>query len=151
MNVTSPPPDEPELFSWWQPLIAVARRVRDEHEPFAIHLDEFAFRGWVHRRGKAALSVYEYVPTRSDLVCDDDGQTYAFHWFDTNPEKGRIKSLELFSAMLAAGLPMVPMPDPSDWAVASGYFDDEYESPPRHHSRRARPWARSRARLRVVR
>ncbi|MBA3653482.1 MAG: hypothetical protein H0W70_04740 [Actinobacteria bacterium] len=139
MNVVPPPVDQPELFAWWAPLIAVAERLRAEREPWTLHVGEFRFRGWVKRSCKATLSVYEYEPSGRDLICDEAGNTYLFRLFADSTHKGRLKRIERDHAMYEASIPFAevdfPPPDPC------------FEPPDR---RRSRPWAQSRARLWLV-
>jgi hypothetical protein len=143
MQVVPPPPEAPQLFSWWSPLLAVGRRLHDAGEPWVLHLDEFRFRGWVKRPGKATLSVYEYAPTGRDVICDAAGNTYRYRAFEATPTRGRIERCDRDTAMIEAGVPFA--------AVAFPEPDDDAFSPPAPERSRPRPWARSRAQLRVVR
>ena len=145
MNVIAPDSGEPDLFAWWTPLLAVARRLREEHEPWALHVDDFRFRGWVKRAGKATLSVYQYRPTLRDVVCDAAGNAYLFQPFTATPEKGRIKQCRRDTAMFDAGVPFIPLEN--DEPYDGG--DYAAESRPRRRSS-FRPRARSRAHLRLL-
>jgi hypothetical protein len=138
MKVTAPAEGQPELFEWWCPLLAVGRRLRETGEPWTLQLDDFAFRGWVKRQGKATLFVYGYSPTGSDVICDAAGNTYQDRHF-SNGERSRLKTCERDTAMFQAGVAFTPAGDGPG-------FDDDYPQ-----RRRPRPWARSRAHLRVVR
>jgi hypothetical protein len=147
MNVSPPPVDAAELFAWWAPLLAVDRRLRETGEPWVLHLDEFRFRGWVKRTGKATLSVFEYGPSGRDVICDAAGNTYRYRPFEASPERGRIEGRDRDTAMFDAGVPFVPVSSPG----FDDFPDPVDDEQPRRRARTARPWSRSRANLRVVR
>ncbi|HZN13906.1 MAG TPA: hypothetical protein VFB78_06555 [Acidimicrobiales bacterium] len=65
MRLIRPEFDEPELLAWWEPLITLARHARLAQPPYAVHLEDFTFRGRVKRSGR---------PWHND-----DGDDYAYN------------------------------------------------------------------------
>jgi hypothetical protein len=76
------PPDADPPLSAFAPLVHLARRVRAEPQPFALHQDEFALRARIDAAGsRPALWWYEFVPDdergRGELVLDEAGRAWA--------------------------------------------------------------------------
>lgn len=143
MRVIEPDPDQPQLHSWWEPLILLARKARLAETPWLVDLGDFSFRGQVPsaRSGpRPLLWVYQYKGSGLDVMCDDDGDTYRFVAFADSPDRGRIKRCDLDDAMFRAGVPFMPVEpsyDDSD-GIDESWYDEAHA--PRQPSRPKRPY-----------
>lgn len=71
--------DDPPVSSY-EPLVALARRLRSQDRYFTVHPDEFTYVGMIDPAASTpALWLYTYAPTRrrgfDDLAVDADGKT----------------------------------------------------------------------------
>jgi hypothetical protein len=110
MRCWMPSPDEPELFDWWRPLLAVSSRVRAERVPWPVHVDEFAFQGRIDRGPRPAIWVYEHRANGGEVLADWDGRAYEFIRHRSGPSLGRFKEIRVRTAIWRARLPDVVEP-----------------------------------------
>ena len=81
LEMWRPPPDEPELVTWWHALVRFARRARQEQVPWFAHVDEFHLVGNIpSTRGRPLLWVYVHDRSRGELFLDDDGVAFLVTW-----------------------------------------------------------------------
>jgi hypothetical protein len=106
----TPPPDQPELFDWWRPLLAVSRRLRLERVPWPIHVDEFRFCGRFERRPRPAVWAYEHRATKGVILADWSGQTYRFIEHRRGRQAGRFTKCDVRVAIWRARVPDVVEP-----------------------------------------
>ena len=78
MKLWTPEPGEPELFEWWQPLVAAARAAMDAALPWPLSLDRFQFAGRIDRAGKPAIYAYAHVVNHGWIFVDPSGQAYEY-------------------------------------------------------------------------
>lgn len=77
MRLWTPEPDEPELLAWYQPLLALGRRLREEGFAFPPRIDDYAFAGRIDRPPRPA--VWTYVHWSGGMVyVDAQAQTYCW-------------------------------------------------------------------------
>lgn len=127
MRWWQPADGQPELFDWWRPLLAAARRGRDDRVPWLIQLDEFILVGRVDRKPRPAVWHYRHQ-AGGYLLADAAGRTYDWAPNRSGRAAGRFKEIRIRHAIWAAGLPEAedqdpPDPDP-DWG------DDEWTDEP---------------------
>jgi hypothetical protein len=120
MEFLRPPSGVPEFLDWWRPLLAFARRARDEEVQWLVHIDEFEFVGQCRSGRQPLLSVYCHSATNGLVIADHDGQPYRFIAYQSGRTPGRFAPIGVRAAVWRAGLttaldPMVAAP-PSAFA-----------------------------------
>jgi hypothetical protein len=154
----TPEPGATALWDWWQPLVALSRRVRQARLGWPVHLDEFELIGRIDRRRRPSIWIYRHLRSRGEIFVDDEAVTYRWIPARSGPSAGRFVPSDIHRSLFGAGLHEFVEPiwydhparhgfDPDD----DGLVDDDDElitpaAPPP-----ARPGRRSRARhLRLV-
>ncbi|MGH9246582.1 MAG: hypothetical protein ACRD29_20185 [Acidimicrobiales bacterium] len=127
MKTWTPPPGEPELFSWWRPLLAFARRARAEQVPWPVYLDEFVIERRVDRPGRPSIWIYRHEEGRGLVMVDDTGTPYRFIVYRRGTSPGRYKEIEPRTAIWHAGLPYAVEPVWYDEPPTRMRRGDEYE------------------------
>jgi hypothetical protein len=110
MNLWQPSPDEPDLFDWWRPLLAVSRLARAERFHWPVYVEEFDFQGRVERGSRPAIWVYEHRRSGREVLADWQGHTYEFIRYRSGRQRGRFKEIDIRSALWRARLPDVVEP-----------------------------------------
>jgi hypothetical protein len=124
MRLWQPSPDQPELFDWWRPLLVVGRLAREDRVPWAIHVEEFAFKGRIERDSRPAIWVYEHKVSGRELLADWKGGTYEFIRYRRGRQLGRFKEISVRIAVWRAGLPDVVEPVAYDHSDVDGDGDE---------------------------
>jgi hypothetical protein len=105
-----PAQGEPELMSWWRPLLAASCRARLERVFWPIHVEEFVLGGRVDRNSKPSVWVYVHQRSDGEVLVDDDGRTYEFVRYRSGRALGRFKEISVRSAVWRARLPDIVEP-----------------------------------------
>ncbi|MGH9119325.1 MAG: hypothetical protein ACRD0A_16040 [Acidimicrobiales bacterium] len=155
MDSWTPPPDEPHLFAWWQPLMTFARLARADEVPWLLFADEFRLVRRFDRPGRPSIWVYVHARGSDELMVDESGTAYKFIAYRRGPSPGRFAPIDVFTAVWRAGLPYVIDPEVIDerprWRYDDVVRPDQVERPDPLPARRTRRRTRRRAdHLRLV-
>jgi hypothetical protein len=149
MRWWEPDPEEPQLLAWWRPLMAAARRLREEEVPWPVHLDEFALVARADRHPRPDVWVYRHQGSGGALCTDARGRTNRF--VPDRAGRPRFTEIDARRAVWMAGLPdavapvwyEAPGPPPEPWPEADAAGDGGGAGygrapTPTHHRRVAR-------------
>lgn len=129
MQLWTPPRDEPELLTWWGPLLMVARLAREERVPWPIHIDQFVLLGRVDRGGsRRPVWVYRHDRSGGDIYADPTGQTYRYRPTPNAAGPGRFDRCDVRASIRLAGLPEVVEPrlDDEDDGVRPRWSEERH-------------------------
>ena len=150
MQLWTPPRDEPELLTWWAPLLLVGRRVRAEGLPWPIQIDQFHLLGRVERGGsRQPIWVYRHKLSGGDIFADPTGQTYRYRPTPKATGPGRFDRCELRKGVQMAGLPEVAEPAVGEGDVVAA--DSSWSQASEARAMAAHPTAGRRTRCRPAR
>jgi hypothetical protein len=109
MEFIPPPPDQPELLAWWNPLLAVAKRAREADLPWLVCIDEFELKHEIVGSRFGVVRAYVYEGSGREVVAGEDGATYRFIPYRRGPAAGRVERVNLRTAMESAYIPHMPV------------------------------------------
>ena len=154
MKSWQPEPGEPLLLDWFAPLLAVARRAREDEVPWLITLDDFRLLGRFQRQGRPDIWTYALGASGGLLFCDGEGRTYKFIESTSGRSRGQFRECQLRPALWRSGLPNVADPVWYHRPPPAPRYDDpidEIDHQPRQPVPRNRPRRRRHApHLRLV-
>jgi hypothetical protein len=140
----TPPPDQPQLLAWWQPLMTFARLARADEVPWLLFADEFRLVRRFDRPGRPSIWVYVHERGSDELMVDESGTAYKFIVYRRGTSPGRFAPIDVFTAVWRAGLPYVIEPEVIDerprWRLDDATLDPvelPNEGPPRRVRRRS--------------
>ena len=110
MRSWQPEPHEPVLLEWFAPLLALARRARDDEIPWPVHVDDFRLLGRFERRPRPDVWMYAHVENGGLLMCDATGNTYKYIESRSGKSRGQFRETPLRRAFWWARLPDVVQP-----------------------------------------